>query len=382
MAKPKERGDGTGSVYRRGDGQWVAQVRRFDPLTGTSVKTRRYATSREAARAKLKQLRDGTTPATTTGPDVLLADYFSTWRTHRLPHTSLSPRTQTIYGDLLRWYGEPAAGRLRLRDLDRRTGELWLAAVRDHRRKDGQPLAASTVRGVYVAAVRALDLAADEGLTEGNPLRQVDRPTVTKATVPVTSADDADALLAACQGRRIEHLAVFVAFTGVRIGEALALRWSDVDLSAGTATIRRGSPDRDATKSGRVRTITCIPEVVDALRAQRQRQRSDAADLGPSWANPDGLVFTSITGRALDRRNVTHELQRAARAAKVNPARPWHSLRHGLAHRLLARGVPLQVVSALLGHSGIGITADTYGHVSAIVPADVLSAALNRDTDG
>ncbi|MEI2715770.1 MAG: site-specific integrase [Candidatus Nanopelagicales bacterium] len=161
--------------------------------------------------------------------------------------------------------------------------------MRDHRRKDGQPLAASTVRGVYVAAVRALDLAADEGLTEGNPLRQVDRPTVTKATVPVTSADDADALLAACQGRRVEHLAVFVAFTGVRIGEALALRWSDVDLSAGTATIRRGSPDRDATKSGRVRTITCIPEVVDALRAQTtaaaQRCGGPRSELGqPRWS--------------------------------------------------------------------------------------------------
>ncbi|MEI2715771.1 MAG: tyrosine-type recombinase/integrase [Candidatus Nanopelagicales bacterium] len=75
--------------------------------------------------------------------------------------------------------------------------------------------------------------------------------------------------------------------------------------------------------------------------------------------------------------------RRAARAGRSRTRRrPWHSLRHGLAHRLLARGVPLQVVSALLGHSGIGITADTYGHVSAIVPADVLSAALNRDTDG
>ena len=71
-------------------------------------------------------------------------------------------------------------------------------------------------------------------------------------------------------------------------------------------------------------------------------------------------------------------LQRALKAAGVTTRRPWHSLRHGFAHRVIPRGLPLPLLGAMLGHSSSAITVDIYGHVDSRIPVEVLSRALER----
>jgi integrase len=362
---PRKRPNGAGSVFYRKPttgkkAAWVAQVKVRDPLTGRTRTVSRTAGTRDEARRLLAELLAGA-PATHPGGAETVAGWFQRWSDTNLPRLPLAPRTRTIYRDLLAWYGIPAAGTVELRGFTPTLAEAWLDRVAAAPKRDGGRLAPSTVRGVYVAAVKALDTAVRDGLIPTNPLRAVERPKVPRAHVPVTGAADVDKLLEACEGRRVEPLVWFVAYTGVRIGEALGLQWADVDLDAGTAVIRRSAPGAATTKTGRTRTVTLVPAV--------------AAQLGTLRGN-GGYVFASASGGPLDRRNATRELQAALAAAGVPTARPWHSLRHGLAHRLLAGGVPLHVVSSLLGHSGIGITADLYGHVDSRVPADVLTGAL------
>jgi integrase len=387
MTKPKSRRDGKGSVFRTNSGQWIAQVRTYDELTGKSRQIRRRAKSRDHARELLTELQSAAPVPADSG--ITLADYFRRWCDENLQHTGVAPRTQQIYRQCLTDYGIPAAGRVRLTKFTPSLAERWLGGVRatrkygipdpdtGKRKRDGNPIAASTVRNTYVAAVKALDAAVRDGLLETNSLRAVDRPTVSKVEVPVTTPDQVDALLTTCEGRRIEALVWFVAWTGCRIGEALALRWKDVDLTTGIATIRRSSHVGSSTKTGKIRDVTLLPEVVEQLKSVRRRTREERLALGPGW-NDSGLVFTSGTGQPLDRANVTHQLQRALRTAGVTTERPWHSLRHGYASRLLERGLPLPTVSALLGHSGIGITADIYGHVDSRVPVGVLTEVLGR----
>lgn len=383
----RKRGDGTGSVYRRSDGKWVAQIRSFDEFDGKSRKWRRYATTRDGARELLKQMQQSTPPQTRR-TDLTLAQYFRLWVVESLPRTELTPSTKEIYRGCLEAYGIPAAGRIGLAGLTPREAEGWLARVvatkkrgtRDPKsnkiERNGNPIAASTARNTYNAAIRALDTAVRDGLLPVNPLRDVERPKSPRPPVPVTRADDVERIREVVAGWRIETLFVFVAFTGCRIGEATSLRWSDVDLESGTATIRRGTLDSPTTKTGKARTLTLIPEVVKHLQSWRVRQKKERLLLGPSWQDTRGLVFTTSVGTPLERHNVSRDLKRALRAAGVDAARPWHSLRHGLAHRLLAKGIPLQTASAILGHSGIQITADTYGHVDAAVPVEILSDAL------
>lgn len=387
MVRPKTRRDGKGSVFRTNEGQWIAQIRRYDALTGKSRQIRRRARSRDHARQLLAELNRSTT--TTIASNVTFADYLTNWRDESLPIQDRAPSTKAIYYQCLTYYGIPAAGKVPLTKLTPGMLERWLDAVRNTRKlgkadpvtkvrtRSGGPIAASTVRNTYMAASQALETAVRDGLIPANPLSQIDAPRVPKVTVPVTKPDEVEALLKACEDRRIQPLVYFVTWTGCRIGEALALRWTEVDLRAGTATLQRGSREGDSTKNRKIRDVTLLPEVVEQLKAVKARTRRERLAAGSAWRE-SGLVFISSTGRPLDYNNVSHELQRALKAAGVTTKRPWHSLRHGLAHRLIPRGMPLPLLSAMLGHSGIAVTADTYGHVDSRVPVEVLSQALGR----
>jgi site-specific recombinase XerD len=131
-------------------------------------------------------------------------------------------------------------------------------------------------------------------------------------------------------------------------------------------------------------------ETVTVLRAHRRRQRKQRLAAGPAWVDT-GLVFTTPTGQAVHPADVTDQFQRLARQAGLSPIR-LHDLRHGAATLALAAGVDMKTVQAMLRHSSITITADTYTSVlpelargaaektAAIVPRRVRPAKSQPDT--
>jgi integrase len=160
-----------------------------------------------------------------------------------------------------------------------------------------------------------------------------------------------------------------IAYSGLRRGEAVGLRWEDVDFDTGVIEIRQQitqigwqteiTPTK--TEAGE-RTFIAVPEILDALAAERtlQQQRRDAA--GAAWLET-GLVFTCDCGAALHPSEVTKQFKDLIKAAGLPPIR-LHDLRHGTATHALTAGVPIKIVSDLLGHSGYLITADTYTSVA------------------
>ena len=160
-----------------------------------------------------------------------------------------------------------------------------------------------------------------------------------------------------------------MAHTGLRIGEALALRWQDVDLDKATLTVtgtlyRVGRhlerSDRPKTR-GSIRSIPLTRAVVEELRGHRRRQDTERAALGPAWAEY-GLVFTTEIGTPIDHSNALRWFK--GRAAEVDVTATFHTLRHSAATTLMAAGVPLPVISRVLGHSSVRVTGDIYAHVS------------------
>lgn len=370
---------GDGSVYRDGK-TWVAQVYVWDPFQGKTRKRRRRAKTRDQARILLASMQNEPVqdPRTTRWQ---FGAYLAWWAEEALPHRQVADSTKHLYRRYLTRYGVPAAEGLWLDDLTPSTGEQWIARVARTakvlpRRGEpaGTPISAATVRQVYWAAVAAVDTAVRDGLLPVNPLRSVDQPRVAKADVPVTSGDHVEAVLARLQGDRLFPLVTLVAYTGCRIGEATALRWDDVDLDAGRVTFRRGSMSGE-TKNRKYRTVTLLPIVVDALREWRKVQRRELLAAGRSRQR---LVFTGRDGDWLRVEPQTRRLRRVLVEVGATDERPWHSLRHGLVHRLLSAGVPLAAVSAVVGHSGVAITADTYGHLEAALPVETLESALFR----
>lgn len=152
-------------------------------------------------------------------------------------------------------------------------------------------------------------------------------------------------------------------------GEALALRWSDVDLSkatlrvSGTLTRLGGRLVVSEPKTAKSRRILPLsPLVVSLLKAQKTSQAADRLKAANVWTET-GHVFTTETGQPMDPRNVLRAVSIAAGKAGLAGVNV-HSLRHSAATAMLEAGVHLRGVSDLLGHADIRITAETYGHLS------------------
>ena len=170
----------------------------------------------------------------------------------------------------------------------------------------------------------------------------------------------------------IYHL---IAFRGLRRGEACGLHWADLDLTGHTLTVRwqllqygweTGLDDPKTDASADVIALDAATATV--LGEHQQRQHAERLAAGPDWSDT-GLVFTTLTGRPLHPADVTDHFTRLAAVAGLPPVR-LHDLRHGAATLTLAAGADMKVVSQLLRHSSITITADTYTSVLPQVARD------------
>lgn len=153
---------------------------------------------------------------------------------------------------------------------------------------------------------------------------------------------------------------------GLRRGEALGLRWCDVDLGLGELrvlqTLQRveGRLQFLPPKSERSRRRVPLPAVaVEALQQHRVQALSEAVERGTDIAGDD-LVFTSTVGTPLEPRNVNRTFTDLVKAAGLRHVR-LHDLRHTCASLLLAQGVSPRVVMDILGHSAIAVTMNTMG---------------------
>jgi integrase len=172
--------------------------------------------------------------------------------------------------------------------------------------------------------------------------------------------------------------------TGLRRGEALGLRWIDVDLGDARLEVRqtvvavKGTPliSEPKTKTGR-RTVYLSGRTIEALGQQRVRQKADQKLVGSAWEN-SGLVFTTTTGGLLHPRNVLRDFQIALDRANLPKVR-LHDLRHTVATLLLHEGAHPKVVQELLGHANVAITLNTYSHATPGLhseAADMLEGVL------
>jgi integrase len=371
----RRRQKGTGTVYQqKTDGRWIARVTVHDPVTGKTRTVRKGAKSKRAADNLLKEmLTEHHAPVIAKTTRVV--DYLTHWRDTTLAVSSRKPATKEQYRNLISSPMTPTLGELKIAGLTPVEVERWLVRLDEYRVKvknnpAGRPLSQSTKRTCYAVLALACDTAVRDGLLPDNPVRQAPRPAKARVAVPVLSAAEVDALLAAAAKEpRWLPLTVLLANTGLRINEALTLKWADVDLDAARATIL------DAKTASGKRTVPLVPSVVDALRTQRKWQAECRLKVGPGWQHT-GLVFTGEGGAALDDHNCRRAQRRLLKAAGLPRERAFHTLRHSMATRLLGEGVPMPIVSALIGHASIRTTVDTYGHLDTAMSATDLDAVF------
>jgi integrase len=176
-----------------------------------------------------------------------------------------------------------------------------------------------------------------------------------KAPPPRTcTAHELRTFLNSVAGTRLEPLWTVYAGTGLRRGEGLALRWTDVDLDGAQLAI-------SVSKSGRGRSVAIDAGTVALLRAHRKRQAAEKLALGPAYQD-SGHLFCREDGVPYSPDYITRAFRKAVARTDLRRIR-LHDLRHGWASLALATGVNPKVVSERLGHATVSCTLDTYSHV-------------------
>jgi len=389
---------GEGSIYRRHDhptcppldaqgkrpkhrcqGRWTASIE-LPPVNGKRRRATFFGDSHADVKQKLQAARQRLTEG---GPardaKTRLADAIEEWIRTTLEASDRKRTTKDTYTILLRTHAltDPIAslpiGRLGAADL-----EQFILRLR------AKGLSSSTIRQTDTVLRQVLDTAVRDGLLASNPASTMRRPTVTSPEARALAPREVSALLTAAHGSRYEPLLRVLAATGLRRGEALALRWTDVDLNRHLLTVR-GTLARtvsglqiQAPKTERSRrTIPISAATAAVLEAVHESQTADRAACGDSWSDT-GLVFTTEFGQPIDPRNASRAMTIAARKAGLDGV-GIHTLRHTAASTMLEAGVPLRTVSEILGHGSVQVTGDIYGHVSsegARAAVDRLAALL------
>ncbi|WP_184814568.1 tyrosine-type recombinase/integrase [Actinophytocola algeriensis] len=349
----RRRSNGEGSIYRRKDGRWEGAVY---VLTTGGIKKRvsYYGRTRNEVQRKL---RDAQHQADQGVPfperNWRLDDYLDYWLEH-VVRPNLRPATYARYAVTVRLYLKPGLGTRMLTQLTVPIVQTYLNA---------QHQAGSSVRNLYIireTLSSALTCAMREELLTRNVARLVRLPTYYRPKIQPWTPDEAARFLTGARTDPLFPAFLVMVIYGLRVGEALGLRWGDVDEAAGVIRVRqqlqrvlgnlRQAPVK--TESGQ----RDLP-LLDVVQRVLARHRTTAA----GHCSPDDLVFTTSTGRPIEPRNLTRSFKRLCQQHQVRVTRV-HDIRHATATMLKNFGVPVRDAQLILGHSNVSTTQEVYQH--------------------
>jgi integrase len=352
-----------GQLVRRGEGTWLVRI----PLGRDTRGKRLYhnhtvrGTKKDAERYRTKTFRELDTGTFAEASQVPVGVFLEEWL-----ETSATPRvrarTLADYRSLADRYLVPALGHLKLAQIT--PSHIQRAyAVMQHRGLSPRTIryAHSVLHGALEQAVRWRQLAR-------NPAKLVDLPRHERREMRALAPGEASRFLDAARGTRFEALWMLLLTTGLRPGEALGLKWPDIDgdrLRIQRALVRQrdGTWDLCEPKTARARRVVTLPVSTQrSLQAHRARQLQERMRAGAAWSGQD-LVFCTSEGQPLEWRVVVRRYFRPIlRKAGLGALRPY-DLRHSCASLLLAAGENVKVVSERLGHASVALTLDVYSHV-------------------
>jgi integrase len=311
------------------------------------------------------------------------------WFNDVMRHQVASPALSN-YETIARIHIRPTLGRKQVAKLKPAEIDALLSAKLD------SGLAVSTVRRIRSVLAQALTQAQRWEMVGRNAASLSRPPRAPRREGRSLSPEQVGKLVTAMTEDRLASLFLTMLGTGLRRGEALGLRWSDVDLEHAVLTVRnqlRREPGRldpevgkragaalvlvEPKTSSSKRIVPLCDWVVEALKVHKVHQAAEHQALGAAWRD-SGFVFTTTIGTPVDPRNASRAFSELAKEAGLGA---WHihELRHSSASTSLAQGVPVEVVSAFLGHSSIRMTVDTYGHIGDSqlrTAADAMDVAL------
>jgi integrase len=346
----------------RGPNRWLLRVYIGQSSTGKNRYSSKIisGTTAEARKALTAMLREVDTKTFVEPTRELLSAYLESWLTGKI---DVAPRTLVSYRRMLGYF-LPQLGHRKLHEIDR----SHVQAVLNEMTSQGLSrrtleYAKAVIHGAFTDAIQ------DNRLVK-NPADYIKLPPRVKRAPTVLSLAQVGALLEATQTHPFHGLWTLLLTTGLRPQEALALKWSDIDLDGSWLSVRRTLADDghgkaslvESTKTdGSTRRIGLPSSTVATLRVYKARQSAEILKAGTRYTRFD-LVFSSSVGTPLDHNLVRRAWKSTIKKAGL-PAVRLYDCRHTHLTALLQNGADIAWVAARAGHSDVSMTARHYAHV-------------------
>lgn len=366
---------GTGTIVPRGPHRWQIKLSLApDPFTG---KRRRPTftidgSKRDAQIALRKALGERDQGIDVSPQKVTVGEWLTRWLARHHGEGNISKVTHTRYEVAVRAHLVPSLGDIKLRDLRRdHVADLKTRWLTGEGSTATRPQSAATVRKQLNVLRQALDGAVEAGLIALNPAGPVKSPPLpTHDEKRALTETEIRALLDVAAGGRLDVPIRFAIATGIRQGELLGMRWSDLDVERSVVHVRRslsraGTAEFNEPKAKSRRTLELSEATLQVLRRHRLAQNEHRLLLGESWQD-GGLMFPSTVGSPWQARNFyrAFKISVVARTSidDVDTV-TWHTLRHTAASHWLMAGVTSFEVARRLGHASTNITERVYAHL-------------------
>ncbi|XZM33505.1 tyrosine-type recombinase/integrase [Clostridium perfringens] len=374
--KPKAKGNGQGTIYKMSNGKFRGQLTIGYNENGTPKRKSFTGKTKKEVSDKMKAFYvDNNRGLLPTDDKITLSQWFYTWLfTYRIH--DLKPSSFERYEGLYRNYIEASSlGKIKLMDLRTHHIQAYYNSLVS---EDGK--SPSTIKTINKCLKSCLNQALKEGYVAKNYCTIITLPKDSespKDTINVFTLEEQQCFMKECINNKNGMLYILALGTGLRLGEILALRWTDINLKENYININKAlkstyiidnKGNREFTvieqppkTKNSIRTVPLNNNLIDLLLEHRKKQMIER-DSNIDIYFDNNLVFSTPQGNYLSESNVRKSFKRVLKKCNLNDFR-FHDLRHTFATRLFENGIPPKTVQSLLGHSNISTTLNIYTHV-------------------
>ena len=368
----KRRANGEGSIRKRKDGRWEGRYTAGrDPVTGKAVYKNVLGKTQAEIKEKLKSAIEKNGSLVTIAKRHTVGQWLDAWK-ENYAKLQVRPSSLKTYQGFISNHIKPALGDLPLEkltamDLQRLYKHLLESGRVECTEARNKPkgLSVKTVRNINQMISSALNCAVEQRLIPANPTKGCVLPKLERKEMKILPPESLGTFFEEARRSGVFELYYIDLATGLRRGELLGLKWSDIDLDRGIIHVRR-------------QVLRQNGKVVEAPLKTKNSYRNiaigaDAIKVLKGMEQKEEYVFPSPFGGPMSPDSVLHMLQRVLKRAGLERIR-FHDLRHTFSVLALQNGVDVKTLSAMLGHYSAGFTLDTYAHVTTSMQKQAANA--------
>ena len=371
MANKRANGEGTIVKNMRNGIQkgWRASITIGRDDNGKIKRKEFTGKTQQEVKKKLEEYKKEMLLGTISSDDkITVSEWYHTWLfDYRIK--DLKPKSFEKYEGIYRNYiKDSELGKIKLKDLRATHIQRYYNKL-----QDTKPI--STIKGINTRLKPCLGEAEKQGYIQKNYCKMVTLPKDNNTkTIKVLSKEEQQKFIEAIKGHKLEMLFLVALGTGLRLGELLGLKWSDIDFNTGILTVNRTLSRVKNQTTGKYeiieqtpktknsnRTIPIPNDILNKLKEHKKNQSKQRLFVGEGYIN-NNYVFTDDIGNPIDDKRPGRNLKSTLAKLSIEPIK-FHALRHTYATRLFEANVPPKTVQVLMGHYDISITMDIYTHV-------------------